>query len=83
MQVYRRLERFKGQARELLDSPDGVVLRKRLCIEVESGWGQSKHDRGFRRFLTRGLAKVKTEWGLLSLAHNMLKVCMVRAACRA
>jgi transposase len=83
IQVNRRLDRFKHQARELLDSPDGVVLRKRRCVEVESGWGQIKHDRAFRRFLTRGLAKVKTEWGLLSLAHNMLKVCTVRANCRA
>lgn len=83
IQVNRRLDGFKDQARELLDSPDGVELRKRRCVEVESGWGQIKHDRGFRRFLTRGLAKVKTEWGLLSLAHNMLKVCTIRANCKA
>ena len=39
--------------------------------------------RGFRRFLTRGLAKVRTEWGLFSLAYNILKVCTIRSACRA
>ena len=68
-----------AQARERLDSETGVELRKRRSVEVESVWGQIKHDRSLRRFLTRGLAKVKTEWGLLALAHNMLKVTALRA----
>ncbi len=43
---------------------------KRRGIEVESVFGQIKED---ARFLLRALAKVKTEWGLLSIAHNLLK----------
>ncbi len=46
---------------------------KRRGIEVESVFGQIKENRRFRRFLLRGLDKVKTEWGLLSIAHNLLK----------
>ena len=50
-----------------------MATLKRRGIEVESVWGHIKEDRQFRRFLLRGLAKVQTEWGLLSVAHNLLK----------
>ncbi|AEJ40357.1 hypothetical protein TPY_2189 [Sulfobacillus acidophilus TPY] len=33
-------------------------------------FGHIKED---RRFLLRGLEKVRTEWGSLSIAHNLLK----------
>ncbi|WP_268626711.1 transposase, partial [Paenibacillus alvei] len=36
-------------------------------------FGQLKNNRGFRRFLLRGLSKVSLEVGWLSLAHNLLK----------
>nr|WP_219834385.1 transposase [Paenibacillus sp. R14(2021)] len=41
--------------------------------EPESVFGQLKNNRGFRRFLLRGLPKVSLEVGWLSLAHNLLK----------
>lgn len=50
-----------------------MATLKRRGVEVESVWGHIKEDRQFRRFLLRGLAKVQTEWGLLSVAHNLLK----------
>jgi len=39
---------------------------------VESVFGQIK-NRGFRRFGLRGLKKVNIEFGLVAIAHNMLK----------
>jgi hypothetical protein len=36
-------------------------------------FGQLKNNRGFRRFLLRGMEKVTLEVGGLSLAHNLLK----------
>nr|WP_246608642.1 transposase [Paenibacillus agaridevorans] len=39
-------------------------------IEPESVFGKIKNNRGFRRFLFRGLPKVSLEVGWLSLAHN-------------
>ncbi|WP_367649509.1 transposase [Paenibacillus sp. NEAU-GSW1] len=36
-------------------------------------FGQIKNNRGFRRFLLRGLPKVSLEVGWLSLAHHLLK----------
>jgi transposase len=46
-------------------------LRKGL---VEPVFGQIKGARGFRRFALRGLAKVRGEWQLVCLTHNLLKL---------
>ncbi|OKP89795.1 hypothetical protein A3848_13490 [Paenibacillus sp. P32E] len=40
---------------------------------MESVFGQLKNNRGFRRFLLRGMGKVTLEVGWLLLAHNLLK----------
>jgi hypothetical protein len=41
---------------------------------VEPVFGQIKGARGFRRFSLRGLRKVKAEWRLVCLTHNLLKI---------
>jgi hypothetical protein len=41
---------------------------------VEPVFGQIKEARDFRRFLLRGLDKVKGEWQLICLTHNLLKL---------
>ena len=46
-------------------------LRKQLPEPV---FGQIKQARGFRQFLLRGVEKVAAEWGLVCLAHNVLKL---------
>lgn len=66
--------RYKQQAREKLRSEEGYALSVRRMIEPESVFGQMKNNRGFRRFLLRGLPKVSLEVGWLSLAHNLLKM---------
>lgn len=65
--------RYKQQAREKLRSKEGHALSVRRMVEPESVFGQIKNNRGFRRFLLRGLHKVNLEVGWLSLAHNLLK----------
>lgn len=65
--------RFKKQVREKLQSEDGWALAVRRMVEPESVFGQIKNNRGFRRFLLRGLPKVSLEVGWLSLAHNLQK----------
>ncbi|RPI11651.1 MAG: IS1182 family transposase [Zetaproteobacteria bacterium] len=47
------------------------ALRKAI---VEPVFGQIKGSRGFRRFAFRGLAKVRAEWQLICLTHNLLKL---------
>ena len=41
---------------------------------VEPVFGQIKQARGFRQFLLRGKDKVKGEWSLLCLTHNVLRL---------
>jgi transposase len=47
------------------------ALRKKI---VEPVFGQIKEARGLRRFLLRGLKKVRGEWALVALTHNLLKI---------
>lgn len=65
--------RLKQQAKELLQSEEGRHLSVLRMTEPESVFGQVKNNRGFRRFLLRGLPKVSLEVGWLCLAHNLLK----------
>ena len=47
------------------------ALRKAI---VEPVFGQIKDTRGFRRFSFRGTLKVRAEWLLICLTHNLLKL---------
>jgi transposase len=49
------------------------LYRMRKAI-VEPVFGQIKEWRGFRRFLLRGVRKVRAEWKLICLTHNLLKL---------
>lgn len=69
-----KLEAYREQARNNLRSPLGEKLRKRRNIEIESCFGDIKHNMGFRRFHLRGLKKVKTEITLVAMAHNLRKL---------
>jgi transposase len=46
---------------------------------VEPVFGQIKGVRGFRRFSLRGLEKIKGEWCLVCLTHNLLKIWRYRS----
>ena len=41
---------------------------------IEPIFGQIKQVRGFRQFLLRGLAKMRGEWRLICLTHNLRKL---------
>lgn len=70
---------MRQKARGNLDSETGLKKRSRRPIEVESVYGDIKSNFGVRRFLLRGLEKVKTEWGLYAIGHNMRKMAMQKA----
>jgi len=69
-----KLEKFKAQARTNLDSQYGLTLRKRRGPEVETFFGDLRHNCRFNRFLLRGLVKTEHELGLLAIAHNLRKM---------
>ena len=67
------------QMKEKLKTEAGrAVYRMRKAI-VEPVFGQIKERRGFRRFSFRGAAKVRAEWDLICLTHNLLK--LFRSGC--
>jgi hypothetical protein len=55
-------------------TPEGRALYARRKVIVDPVFGQSKEARGFRRFLRRGLAKIRGEWCLGRLTHTLLKI---------
>jgi transposase len=69
-----RLRRFREQAKSNLLSEAGQRLRILRNVEVEPVFGHVKYNRKFRRFSLRGMEKVKAEWGLVCIAHNMQKL---------
>lgn len=69
-----RLNAYRKQAFERLTSPEGRELRARRLVEVEAVFGLIKNNLKFRRFHLRGLKKAAIEWGLVSIAHNMIKM---------
>lgn len=74
IQINKKWEKYKLKTKENLTSPLGQELRKRRNVDVESVFGDIKHNQGFRRFNLRGLEKVNTEFGLVAIAHNIKKL---------
>jgi hypothetical protein len=71
MRISSRLPEYRHQARENLTAEDRQRLQAACSTDVETVFGIMKHYRGFRKFHLRGQEKVKTEWGLVSIAHKM------------
>ena len=74
IEINPTLDMFRAMARKKLTSETGRNLLTRRSVEVETVFGDIKHNRRFRRFLLRGLEKVGIEWGLICTAHNFLKM---------
>ena len=74
IQMSFRLRQFRSQAHSNLLSEQGKALRCERVTEVETVFGQIKHNQRFRRFMLRGLEKTTIEWGLLCFAHNIKKL---------
>ena len=60
-------------ARKLRTKRGRAEYARRKAI-IEPVFGQIKQGRGFRQFLMRGLRKMKAEWKLVCLTHNLLKL---------
>jgi transposase len=60
--------------RAVLESEQGRERYGKRKQTVEPLYGDTKHNRGFIRFHRRGRMKVRTEFRLLMMAHNLTKV---------
>ena len=58
---------------KLSNSEDREKYKRRKAI-VEPVFGQIKEARGLRRFLLRGIDKVRAEFNLMAMTHNLLKL---------
>ena len=65
---------LREQMRQKLKTEAGRNLYRMRKAIVEPVFGQIKEWRGFRRFLLRGVQKVRAEWKLICLTHNLLKL---------
>lgn len=70
-------EKRKLAAKNII-TEHGIHLRLCRSIQVEGAFALLKNDFGFRRFLTRGRANIRTELFLLALAFGLKKLWMKR-----
>lgn len=59
--------------RKLLTKRGRAVYKMRSVL-VEPVFGQVKERQGFRRFMRRGLGAARSEWSLVGMTHNLLKL---------
>ncbi|MDA3129376.1 transposase [Aliibacillus thermotolerans] len=71
-------EEMKAKAKAALECDDKAAIYSKRKNEVESVFGHIKGNRSFRRFSLRGLDKVHVEFGVVAIAHNLLKVASLR-----
>ena len=76
---YKLLSRGKHENlieknREKLISDEGRKEYQKRMHTVEPVFGNIKFNLGFRQFLLRGAAKVKGEFDLMCIAHNIKKI---------
>ena len=71
--VSHRGNYLKKMAKEKLESEKGIFYRKKRPVEPEPIFGNIKQNKKFKRFYLKGLQKVKTEFGLIAIAHNLAK----------
>lgn len=77
--VNEQLDIYKTISNQNLHSEAGIKLRRRRGNEIESCFGDLKHNMGFRRFHLRGIKKVKTEATIIAMAHNLRKIYLIKA----
>jgi hypothetical protein len=60
--------------RAVLQSEHGGERYRKRRQTVEPVFGHTKHNKGVTRFLRRGRVKVRTEWRLHMMSHNLTKL---------
>lgn len=67
-------DKLFNRIKEKMQTEEGkevYALRKQT---VERSFGDMKHNKGFRNFLLRGIEKVKIEFDLSCIAHNLVMI---------
>ena len=64
----------RDRMERMLLTKRGRALYKMRGMLVEPVFGQVKEGQGFRRFMRRGLGAAQSEWSLVAMTHNLLKL---------
>ncbi len=70
----KKFVRQREQMEEKINTDLGKLIQVNRSIQAEGVFAMVKEDMNFRRFLLRGMVKIRVEWTLLSLAFNLLKL---------
>ncbi|MET0757729.1 MAG: transposase [Mycobacterium sp.] len=57
-----------------LRTPQGIATYAQRSHIAETPFGHAKHNLGFRRFTSRGLARARSEWAFHAAVHNIGKI---------
>jgi transposase/transcriptional regulator NrdR family protein len=77
---YFETKEIRDEMTAKLLSKKGRRLRAMRSCVVEHVFGQIKEHMKFRKFMHRGLEKVRTIWDIISLAYNFKKLAKLRYA---
>jgi hypothetical protein len=71
--INEKSNELKRQAKENLDSDEGIRLRVQRSVQVEGTFGVMKEDMDFIRFNRRSMAKARLEITLVAIGINISK----------
>lgn len=57
-----------------LRTTEGITAYRKRSHIAETPFGHAKHNLGFRRFTSRGLARARSEWAFHASVHNISKI---------
>ena len=57
-----------------LRTPVGITQYAKRSHIAETPFGHAKHNLGFRRFTSRGMARARSEWAFHAAVHNIGKI---------
>lgn len=67
-------QELRDQMKQRLNSHDGQKIYQKRLHPIEAFFGQLKYNLKYTHFLLRGLGKVKAEFTLMCLTHNLRKM---------
>ena len=67
-------QKLQKQMRQRLDTEEGKKKRYKRLYTVEPIFGNLKFNLGYRYFLLRTLEKVRSEFKLMCIGHNLRKI---------
>lgn len=67
-------DQYVKKMREKLETDEGKKIYQRRMSTVEPLHGDIQKNRGFIQFVLRGIEKVRVEYNLIGIAHNIRKI---------